>query len=133
MNNRLTIIESDSTNPYKNLALENWLLDHVAEDEVILYLWQNQHTVVVGKNQNAWKECNISTLEADGGHLARPLGDINGRLIARPHKGVHDAQEMAADGLLSRMGVHQKQQLALICHIDHLSVPYFTVCPGKMQ
>ena len=69
----------------------------------------------------------------DGGQLACPLGDINGRLIARPHKGVHDAQEMAADGLLSRMGVHQKQQLALICHIDHLSVPYFTVCPGKMQ
>ena len=72
-------------------------------------------------------------LLGDGGQLACPLGDINGRLIARPHKGVHDAQEMAADGLLSRMGVHQKQQLALICHIDHLSVPYFTVCPGKMQ
>ena len=73
MAERLTVILGDSTNPYKNLALESWLLDHVGVDEVILYLWQNQHTVVIGKNQNAWKECNISTLETDGGRLARRL------------------------------------------------------------
>ncbi len=73
MNLRLTLIESNSTNPYRNLALENWLLDHVAEDEVMLYLWQNQHTVVIGKNQNAWKECNVTTFEADDGRLARRL------------------------------------------------------------
>ena len=73
MSKRLTVIEGISTSPYENLALEEWLLNHVAADEVILYLWQNQHTVVIGKNQNAWKECNITTLEADGGHLARRL------------------------------------------------------------
>lgn len=67
MSKRLTVIEGHSTSPYENLALEEWLLNHVAADEVMLYLWQNQHTVVIGKNQNAWKECNITTLEADGG------------------------------------------------------------------
>lgn len=112
MNNRLTIIESDSTNPYKNLALENWLLDHVAEDEVILYLWQNQHTVVIGKNQNAWKECNISTLEADGGHLARrlsgggavyhDLGNLNFTFLAqKAHYDVAKQLEVILRGLQS--------------------------------
>lgn len=112
MKNRLTIIESDSTNPYKNLALENWLLDHVAEDEVILYLWQNQHTVVIGKNQNAWKECNISTLEADGGHLARrlsgggavyhDLGNLNFTFLAqKAHYDVAKQLEVILRGLQS--------------------------------
>ena len=70
---QLSYIESNSTSPQYNLAMEEYLLLHCHLNECILYLWQNAHTVVIGKNQNAWKECNISKLAEENGTLVRRL------------------------------------------------------------
>ncbi len=65
-----TIYLSSVYDPYHNLALEALLFD-TQGGSCTLYLWQNQNTVVIGKNQNAWKECRTQILEQEGGRLAR--------------------------------------------------------------
>ena len=62
---------SNEKNPYINLAIENWLLDWVDDSSLILYLWQNENTAVIGRNQNPWAELDLTSLRADGGRVAR--------------------------------------------------------------
>lgn len=67
------LIISTSFDSWYNLALEEHLFRNVEKNQVILFLWQNQNTVVIGRNQNVWKECRCAQLEQDGGKLARRL------------------------------------------------------------
>lgn len=67
----LQYIVSNQTNPYLNVAVENYLLSLPETDLITLYLWKNHRTVVIGQNQNPFSECNVETLEADGGYVMR--------------------------------------------------------------
>ena len=62
-------IVSNQTEPYWNIAVENYLVENA--DVITLYLWRNSRTVVIGQNQNPFSEVNVEALELDGGYLMR--------------------------------------------------------------
>ena len=65
------IIPGDSTAAWHNLAVEELLFDTLGPRARVFYLWQNRDTVVVGRHQNAWRECRVKLLEDEGGYLVR--------------------------------------------------------------
>ena len=60
-----------STNPYYNLAVEEYLFKN--SDEECFLLWQNEPTVVIGKNQNAFAEVNLDFVKEKNIHVARRI------------------------------------------------------------
>lgn len=62
---------SKSSCPYTNLAQEQLLSESIKDKQAILYLWQNADTVVIGKHQNAYLECNYEIMQDENISLAR--------------------------------------------------------------
>ncbi len=73
MINKLYIYTSNCLDPHKNLATEKYIMDNVDADSMVLYLWQNQNTIVIGRNQNPWLECRCELMKSENVSLARRL------------------------------------------------------------
>lgn len=73
MINKLNVYIGTGTNPYENLAIEKYLLDEAGDDSLTLYLWQNENTIVIGRNQNPWAECNCNKINEESACIARRL------------------------------------------------------------
>ena len=94
--NHMLYLESTSTDPYYNLALEQVVFDGPGQSETCCMLWQNDNTIVVGKHQNTLQEVNMAYVEEHGVRVARrlsgggavyhDLGNVNFTFIA-PHQG----------------------------------------------
>jgi len=79
-------IINDCTDPYFNLALEEYLFN-TEDTRVYFWLWQNDNTIVMGKNQNAFQEIRekfvrengikVSRRITGGGAVYHDLGNIN--------------------------------------------------------
>ncbi|XP_042551315.1 lipoyltransferase 1, mitochondrial [Dipodomys spectabilis] len=66
------ILQSVSNDIYQNLAVEDWIHDHINLDgKPILFFWRNSPSVVIGRHQNPWQECNLNQMREEGIKLAR--------------------------------------------------------------
>ncbi|RKH21409.1 lipoate--protein ligase [Corallococcus sp. CA047B] len=68
---RVRILLSETYNPWFNLATEDWIFRELDPSAQTLFLWRNDNTVVIGRNQNPWSECNLTRMEEDKVFLAR--------------------------------------------------------------
>lgn len=92
---------TDCTDPYRNLAVEQSLMKQVRKRSYILFLWQNEHTIVTGRNQDPYQECRAEEFRKSGGKIARrrsgggavyhDLGNLNFSILCHES----DAEECA--------------------------------------
>lgn len=78
-------IYNNSTSPYYNLALEEYILKEFTQE--CFMLWQNLPSIIVGKNQNTLSEINIDYVKehnipvvrrlSGGGTVFHDLGNLN--------------------------------------------------------
>ncbi|MEG1710569.1 MAG: lipoate--protein ligase [Clostridia bacterium] len=68
---KLKLYLNTGLNVYENIAIEKTLFDNCDNDSVIIYLWANENTVVIGKNQNIYSEVNLNALLEDNGAPSR--------------------------------------------------------------
>ncbi|MBZ9688818.1 lipoate--protein ligase [Clostridium estertheticum] len=88
-------INNTNTNPYFNMAVEEYILKEFKED--CFMLWRNQPCIVVGKNQNTLSEINMDYIKANnipvvrrlsgGGTVFHDLGNLNFTFIKNDSEG----------------------------------------------
>ena len=93
-------IYNKNTNPYFNLACEEYLLKNF--DDEFFMLWRNSPCVVIGKNQNTLSEINREYVKENnitivrrlsgGGAVFHDLGNINFTFISNKKESFNDFQ-----------------------------------------
>ena len=90
---------STDLNPYWNLAFENYLLEQKRQENTNsrwLFLWRNQPSVILGRHQNPWIECNMPFMKSQniplvrrqsgGGTVYHDLGNTCISIFAEKHE-----------------------------------------------
>jgi len=65
------VIELASTDACTNLAAEEWVFRNASVGAPLLLLYRNAPCVVLGRNQNPWRQCSMAAMRAGGVQLAR--------------------------------------------------------------
>lgn len=103
-------------NGWMNLARDGYFLDTVNRGDIILYYYVNTNAVIIGRNQNAWKECNLSNMDKDGVQLVRrhtgggavyhDSGNLNFSFIMNERDYDLERQLKVITDAVSALGVH---------------------------
>lgn len=67
----LRVFYSTSDDPWFNITIEEIIFRQMSPSQRVLFLWRNNNTVIIGRAQNPWKECNTAKMAQDNVKLAR--------------------------------------------------------------
>lgn len=115
---QIRVLLSESTNPHFNLAVEDTIFRAMGTEQRVLFLWRNFDTVVIGRGQNPWKECNTQKMADDavtlarrqtgGGAVFHDLGNTNFTFMAgKPEYDKTISTQIVLDALTS-LGIEGK-------------------------
>ena len=62
---------SDTPDGWRNLGTDEYFLDHLGPEDMLLHFYINGNAVIIGQGQNPWAECNLAAMERDGVQLVR--------------------------------------------------------------
>lgn len=98
-------IRNTHTNPYFNMAFDEYCLEKLPLEEPVFYLWQNRPSVIIGANQDVHTEVNLNYLEENdialvrrvtgGGAVYHDLGNLNYTIVGRSEDLQQDYPEYA--------------------------------------
>jgi len=97
---------SDSNDGWRNLAVDEYFLDHIGPDDALLFFYINANAVIIGRSQNPWAECDLKRMEADGVQLVRRI--TGGGAV------YHDRGNLNFSFIMGKDRYDQKKQLELI-------------------
>lgn len=86
-------LKNNSTDPYFNMAFDEFCLEQLTIENPVFYLWQNQPSVIMGANQEVNTEVNLDFLKehsiklvrrvSGGGTVYHDLGNLNYTIVGR--------------------------------------------------
>jgi lipoate---protein ligase len=89
-------IRNECKDPHFNLALEEYVLNYLDPKEDYVILWQNEPSVIIGRNQNTIEEINAKYIKdhninvvrrlSGGGAVYHDLGNLNFTFIVSSSK-----------------------------------------------
>ena len=105
-------ILNTSTDPYFNLALEEYLVKNLNFNEDFFILWQNSPSVIIGRNQNVFEEIDIKLAIqkgipfvrriSGGGTVFHDLGNLNFTFITK-NKGLANNYKVMTEKIVAAL------------------------------
>ena len=99
-------LRNKNTDPYYNMAFDEFCLESLPIDEPVFFLWQNRPAVIVGLNQEVNTEVNLDYLNKNnialvrrvtgGGAVYHDLGNLNYTIVGRSEDLERDYPEYAS-------------------------------------
>ena len=101
----MRFLRNPETDPYYNMAFDEYCLESLTIDEPVFYLWQNRPAVIVGLNQEVNTEVNLDYLKQNdivlarrvsgGGAVYHDWGNLNYTIVGRSEDLERDYPEYA--------------------------------------